>query len=291
MSQVKDVLKDWKGKNFNELDKDDRAYAIYSNIASVVEFYIKKGHRAESDVAEIFDRLNNKKFAKSLLRVLKTQDNYPLEPATATLIADFLEKKHQELDEELIAQYSEAIDKILKKRIKKLSKKLNLEKDLVKELLVIVAEPEAISNPNFVGIYVIKVLRKLYALSKDNELGLEKIKQVKNLFVELFGEDMLNSIAINILLERKNIITHFNDNQKQVWNLMTNFALKVLEKNDKAELTNHITYYVERRMKDAKREHDAARRIQFAQISEEDFPMLHKVAKKLSKEEEFRKYL
>ncbi len=235
--------------------------------------------------------MQNPKFAKALLRLTKTQDDYPVALGTATIIADFLEKRHRDLDEEIVEQYSTAVDRILKKRIKKLTKKLGLETDLIKELLVVVSEPEAISDPRFVGIYVNRILRKLYALAKDNELGLEDVKTVKKLFKAIFGEDLLNDVAINVLLERRDIIRNFNENQKAMWNLMTNFALDVLESNKKKELKEFIEYYVMRRAKDASKQRDSARRIQFAQISEEDYPKLHAVAEKLSEKEKFAEYL
>jgi hypothetical protein len=290
-NEVKEILKDLKGKNFNGLNKDDRTYMVYENMHSLVDFYIKKGHKAHQIVDEIFDRFENPKVAKAFTRIVKTQDEYPLDLGTATVLADFLEKRHQKIDEELVEQYSNVIDKILKKRIKKLNKKLGLEKDLLKELLVVVSEPDAISDPRFVGIYVQRMLRKLYVIAKDNETGLEDVKSVKKLFKALFGEDLLNDIAVNILLERKDFIRNFNESQKSVWNLMTNFALETLEKNKKKELKELVAYYVVRRAKDAKRDRDSARRIQFAQISEEDYPRLHAVAEKLSEDDENSKFL
>jgi hypothetical protein len=290
---VKEFFKEWKPKNIKGMDKDDRTYLLYENIPSIVEFYIKKGHKAQNEVKELFDRMVDIKFAKTLIRILKTPDSSPVDYGMATVIAQFLEQRRQELEdqEELVDIYKDAIDKILKKRVKKISKKVDIDKDLIKELLVVVPEPEAISDPRFVGIYVSRVLRKLYVIAKENETGLEDFKTLKKLFKEIFGKDMLNQVAVSVLLERKSTIQHFNEKQKAMWNLVTNFALAVLEKNEKKELKELIEYYVMRRAKDAEKQRDSARRIQFAQISEEDYPKLQKVAAKLSKENEFKPFL
>jgi hypothetical protein len=292
MSNIREILRDLREKGFNKFGKDDRTYFVYDNAADITEFYIKKGHKAQNEVKELFDAMQNPKFAKAVKKVVKTQDEYPLVLGFATVIAEFLEKRHQGLDEELLTIYGKAIDKILKSRVGELNEELGLDKDLIRELLIIVPEPEAISDPRFVGIYVQRILRKLYALSKENELGLAKVKDVKKLFKALFGRDMLDDVVVSILLERKDIIRNFNENQKAVWNLMTNYALKELEKKeDKDDVKVIIKKYIGRREKDAKNDRDSARRIQFAQVSEEDYPMLHEVAAKLSKKDEFAKFL
>ncbi len=287
---MKNFLNEWKPKNLKGMDKDTRTCLLFDYIPTISEFYIKKGHKAQKEVNELFDRMEDPKFVKLLLRILKTSDSTPVDLGMATVIADFIERRRQKLDEDLVDSYKTAIDKILKKRIKKISKKVEVDKDLLTELLVVVPEPDAISDPRFVGIYVYRMTRKLYAISKDNELGLDT-KLVKKLFKALFGKDLQNDVAISILLERKDIIRNFNEEQKAVWNLLTNFALDTLESNKKKELKELIEYYIMRRSKDAEKQRDSARRIQFANISEEDFKRLHSVANKLSEKDKYKKFL
>lgn len=288
---VKEFLKDWKTKKVKEMDKDDRTLLLYENIPSIVEFYIKKGHREQEEVNKLFDRMESKVFAKTLLRILKTADETPVELGMATVITDFLEKRKQNLDEEMIELYTKAVDKILKKRIKKLHKKLGLDKDLLKELLVVVADKDAISDDRFVGIYVQRMTRKLYVIARENELALNDTKSIKKLFKSLFNEELLNSIAVNILLERKDMVRNFNENQLAIWNTLTNFALDTIEKNKKKEIKELIEYYVVRRAKDAQKGRDSARRIQFAQISEEECPKIYTVYEQLAEKEKYSKFL
>lgn len=288
---VKEFLKEWKTKKVKEMDKDDRTLLLYENIPTIVEFYIKKGHKEQELVNKLFDRMEAKVFAKTLLRILKTVDETPVDLGMATVIADFLEKRGKNLEEDLNELYTKAIDKILKTRIKKLHKKLGLDKDLLKELLVVVADKDAISDDRYVGIYVQRMTRKLYAIAKENELGLNDTKTIKKLFKSLFHKELLNSIAVNILLERKDMVRSFNENQLAIWNALTNFALDTIEKNKKKEIKELIEYYVVRRAKDAEKGRDSARRIQFAQISEEEYPKIYTVYEKLSEKEKYSRFL
>lgn len=288
---VKEFLKVWKTKKVKEMDKDDRTLLLYENIPSIVEFYIKKGHREQEEVNKLFDRMESKMFAKTLLRILKTADETPVELGMATVITDFLEKRKKNLEEELIELYTKAVDKILKKRIKKLHKKLGLDKDLLKELLVVVADKDAISDERFVGIYVQRMTRKLYVIARENELELNDTKSIKKLFKSLFNKELLNSIAVNILLERKEMVHNFNENQLAIWNALTNFALDTIENNKKKEIKELIEYYVVRRAKDAQKGRDSARRIQFAQISEEEYPKIYTVYEQLAEKEKYSKFL
>lgn len=288
---VKEFLKVWKTKKVKEMDKDDRTLLLYENIPSIVEFYIKKGHREQEEVNKLFERMESKMFAKTLLRILKTADETPVELGMATVITDFLEKRKKNLEEELIELYTKAVDKILKKRIKKLHKKLGLDKDLLKELLVVVADKDAISDERFVGIYVQRMTRKLYVIARENELELNDTKSIKKLFKSLFNKELLNSIAVNILLERKEMVHNFNENQLAIWNALTNFALDTIENNKKKEIKELIEYYVVRRAKDAQKGRDSARRIQFAQISEEEYPKIYTVYEQLAEKEKYSKFL
>jgi hypothetical protein len=289
---MKEFLKEWKEKNVKKMGKSDRTNMLYDYLPMIVEFYIKKSHKSQEDVNQLFDRMEDERFVKTLSKILKSDDDFsPVDPGMATIIADFLQHRHANLSEDLIAEYSQAVDKILKKRLKKVGKKTGLSKDLLKELLVVVAEKDAVSDSKFAGIYVQRMLNKLYALSKDNDLGIEDTKVLRNLFEELFEADLITLVAVNILLERKENIKNFNDGQIAIWNVLTNFALDVIEKQKKSVVRELVEYFVSRRAKDAEKDRDSARRIQFTNISEEDYPKLTTVYAKLSEKEKFKKYL
>lgn len=281
----------WKPK---KLGKEERVDFLSEQIPSLVNFYIKKGHREQEKVEFLFEKMKDERFLKTLKKVMKLakESESEVDLGLATVITDFLEKKGKDLDQDMVADYVEITDKILKKRIKKLNKKLGLDKDVIKELLVIVPDKEYITDGKYVGIYVSRMLRKLYILATKTDLGFEKPKQIKKLFMALFEEDLITNIAVNVLLERKDVMKQFNEKQLALWNLLTEFALSTIEDiGEKEAIKEVIGYYVSRRMKDAEKNHDAARRIQLSQVDEEEYPKIAKIVKKLSEKDKFKKYL
>lgn len=283
---VKDFLKEWKPSQLKNLSKEDRAYLLYDYLGTISEFYIKRAHKAQTEVNELFDRMENKKFAKALQTLLKMKKF--VEPVIATIIADFLEKRHASISPELLQTYRELISKILKKRVKDVVKATNSKgagaEPLFEELLVIVSEPTAVSNPRFVGIYVNKMANKLYALTKGDFM-LPDTETVSKMFQELFGKEMMNDVAVALLLERQDRMKTLNDDQKETWNGLTVFALEQLESNKKKELAEVIKYYNKRRANDHSKGRDSTRRVDLTALSAEDFPRLNKVIDKLHKEE------
>jgi len=285
---IKEFVRDWKPK---KMSKDDRTYMLYDNIPAMVSFYIKRGHADQDTVNKLFDKMEDPKFPKTLLRILKTQDETPVELGMAVVIADFLERRHAKVDEETLGMYDESVTKILKPRMKKLSKKLGLEKDILKELLVVVPDTDVMSDKKFIGIYVMKMLRRLYILAKDTDLGLEDVKTVKKLFKALFGDDQIDNIAINVLLERKEGMKNFGDRQLAVWNLMTSFALETLEDHKKKEIKEMLEHYIGRRAKDAEKGRDFARRVQLSQVAEDNYPKLAAAVEDLCEKDKNKKFL
>lgn len=293
MSEIKYVIEDLSPKFFNSLDKYGKVARVYDTHNLLVDFYIHKGFKARKEVSEIFEVMNNKKYAKSLVKLLKSKEkDMEINIGLVTLISDFIDNKSADISEEVAELYNEAIDLILKKRIKKVTKKIeNINPIVVKNLLVVVPDPGVVGDNHSLGFAVRKVLKRLYAMAKSNDLQLETPEKVYALFAQLFGEERNNYVAVNILLERKEYIRNFNESQLVVWNLLTNFALEVLEAHKKKALKEVIEYYIMRRTKDAKKNNDAARRIQFAQLSPEDFPTILKVVEKLKKDDNYKDYL
>lgn len=287
---IKNFLHETKEKHFKKMDKDARLYYLYDQLPQVVGFYIKQKHREKEQVAELFDRLANPLFMKTLKKLLSKKDEYEIDAPMATILADFLETRHSEINPDDLEVYTDCIDMLLKDRLKKMVKKVGIDKTLAKEVLVVIAEPEAISSESYIGLYVMRVLKKIYALGRDQDLELDTDK-VGRMMNYLFGKDRLASVAINVLLERKESIRNFNENQSKLWNLFTDFALNVIEAHKKKEIAKILEAYIDRREQDAKRQKDSARRIQFASVSDEDFPKIIKAYRKLSEKEKFAQFL
>lgn len=283
---IKPILKELQWKNLKQYEKDDRTKIIYDDINELAVYYIRESHRMRDDIREkIFEILQNKKVAKLIKRITKTLDQAPLDPSIVILFTNFMEKC-KDVDEDVMIIYLDTINAILKKRIKKISKKVGLDKELVKEVLVIVPKPEIV-NPRLVGIYVNRIMRKLYTLGKENDLKINEYEVLVKLFEHVFGKELIPQVSVELLLERRDIIKNFNDNQKKLWNVGTNAALEILESSKKKDIVELLTRYVKRREKDAKRNKDSARRIQIVQISKEDFPKIYKAYKKISENDKY----
>ena len=290
---MKELIKNMKIK---KMKASELAAIIDENQKDLIDFYIKKGHQQKSAdvVNELFTRMLSPKFAKALKKVIKNSEE-GLDNGFVVIINGFIEKfhKHEEMTEELLTEYSEIIDKILKKRIKEVSKKVDIDKEIIKELLVIVPDPDCVSDDKFTGIYSQRMLRKLYIIAADTEIGLTDTKMIKKMFKSLFNKEIIDLIAINILLEKKEYMKNFNEKQLAVWNLFTDFALEVVNGEDKEHIIELLEYYCNRRRADANKERDAARRISLNNIDAEAYPRLAKGVKKFMKngKESLTKYL
>jgi hypothetical protein len=293
---MKEFIKELKIK---KMKASEIAYEIVSYQTDLVRWFINDAHKAKNAelVNELYSKMATEKFAKAMKKILKNKDDMygELDCGFAVIIASFLEKFHKDesVTDEIIEIYTDVTDKLLKKRIKEVNKKLNISEDVIKELLVITPDVGYISNDKFVGIYSQKMLRKLYILSAENEIGLTETEQVQKLFKKLFGKNLLDLIAINILLEKKEYLKNFNEQQTAMWNLMTSFALEYIEGEEKEHIVELLEYYCSRRKRDAENNKDGARRINLSSVPESDYPRIAKGIKKFTKngKESLVKYL
>lgn len=267
------------------------ASVIYASQNEIIDFCIKEGHRAKNAniMKELYSRMLSEKFPKALNKIIKAakkdKETEGLNIGFVTVIANFIERNHsnEAMTEDLVSAYSDIIDELLKKRVKKINKKVDISDTVIKELLLITPDIGYISNEKFVGIYSQKMLRKLYIMSQNNDTGLETIDQVTKMFKALFGKKLLDLIAINILLEKKEYMKNFNEKQISMWNLMSAFALDYINKEDKDHIIELLEYYCGRRQKDDKNGRDAARRINKSMITEDEYPRLAKAIAKFER--------
>lgn len=282
------------------MSTNDIANAILDHQDSIVEFYTKNAHHTKNNgiveaINELFDKMSNEKFVKALNKIRKSEkDGVELNIALVVVIAGFIEKRHKDpnMPEELIEKYTTLINKMLKNRVKDVNKKLGLDESLIADLLVIVPERSFITNEKIVGVYSQKMLRKMYILSQDKDLGVNDVETVTKIFKKIIGKNLLDLIAINVLLEKREFLKNLNEKQQAVWNLMTQFALETIESQDKKHITELVTEYVRRRKNDAKREKDGARRISLTTVDAEQYPKLAKaISKFINAHGDLEKYL
>lgn len=290
---MKDFIKDLHLKN---MDTREVAELIDDYQKDLIEFYVKHGFRVKNanTINDLYLKMMKPKFVKALKLIIKNSEE-GLDNGFVVIINGFIEKNYnnEAMPEGLVNDYTKIINKVLKPRIKSISKTVKINEDIIKELLVIVPNKDCVSSEKATGFYSQKMLRKLYILSKDGDVGITDTKTIRNIFKKLFGKKILDLIAINILLEKKEYMKNFNENQITLWNLFTDFALEIIEEQDKGHITELLDYYCDRRKMEANRNRDAARRISFANVDAERYPKLAKRIKKLKDEnkESVVKYL
>ena len=281
---VKDLTKNWTKKNLKKMGKAERADFVYEVIPEVIEFYIKKGFRAESKplVDEIFNVMEDEKFVKTLKVIAKDSDNYTLDLGLAVLINDFLGKRMNNISEEMVSSYVKLIKKILKPRVKEITKKVDIDEKLLREFLVITPDPELVSSKKVVSIYSDRILNKLYALAGEDEEIMIDAKTIKKLFKHIFGEEALSKIAVGALLQRRDTLNRLNSqNQIKLWNNVTTFALNTLEKCEKEELLERLSFYYKTCNKAQQNGNNVARRIELSTLTKEDYPKIIKTLQKI----------
>lgn len=281
---VKDLTKNWTKKNLKKMGKAERADFVYEVIPEVIEFYIKKGFRAESKplVDGIFNVMEDEKFVKTLKVIAKDSDNYTLDLGLAVLINDFLGKRMNNISEEMVSSYVKLIKKILKPRVKEITKKVDIDEKLLREFLVITPDPELVSSKKVVSIYSDRILNKLYALAGEDEEIMIDAKTIKKLFKHIFGEEALSKIAVGALLQRRDTLNRLkSQNQIKLWNNVTTFALNTLEKCEKNELLERLSFYYKTCNKAQQNGNNVARRIELSTLTKEDYPKIIKTLHKI----------
>lgn len=296
-------------KNKGESKKDavkSAAKYIFDNQADIIDFYIKKSYnqKFKNIVGALFDKMSDERFAEALMYIMKkakkdvkegVEDPAYLDPGFAVIINGYLEWAHRQENKnelsDLFDMYFEIIRKLLKKKSEKIAKKVGIDDAIVRELLVFAPSKDYISSDKYVGIYSQNMLYKLYVLAQERsaeDIGLTETKQVKKLFKSIFGEKLLDLIAVHVLLEKRARMKPYNEDQLTIWNLMTRFALEVVDSQDKKHIGRLLKLYIMRRKNDERNNRDAARRINLNGLSA-DYKNINKVVNKLSDEE--KKYL
>lgn len=280
---IKNLKRSFKKKNLKELDKYSRMDIVYDAIPELCEKITepKKGQKVKEILGNIgedslVDLLINPKFIKTVKSIVKSED-YSTDVGFAMVINAVISNYYEELDDETIEELTILITKILKELTKKVAKKTDISKEVVQEFLVILPSIDVLSRPNIISMYTDRMLFKAYSMAKDDTFELNE-KQLKKLFTVIAGKDYLVNIATGILLQRKEMITNFTENQLKMWNVATNFALNLLEKSDKSEIERSIKYYNKIVTK-----FPGARRIELSTLLEEDYPKIIKVVSKLNK--------
>lgn len=281
--------------------KEEIAYAIMDFQKDVIFTYIKSLHmqRFNEPKQKLFKRLNTSRVAKAFKYVLKKEDVYSdgLDIGWGVIFADFINasvsNEESECNDEAVAIYGDLITKILKGRIKEIGKKADIPDEAILELLVVAPGIDYISNPKFIGTYINQIMNRMFVLVENKGVVIDSVDTVKELFKGIFGKEPLSAIGISILLARKESEKGLSKKQKALWQLLTDFALYIVNKRKK-EIEEALTFYCSRRYGDERNDRDSERRVvlsSYLKDKQELYPNLYEVVMEMKENERYMKYL
>lgn len=164
-----------------------------------------------------------------------------------------------------------AID-VIKHDAKTLSRKSGIPKSLCKLALNIVPDPIFISNSKVV-VYLNMLLGSIYSDIDRRETDIDDIDW-DVFFDELFGKSNRYEVASGILLESPNQIEKFGSkNVRRVWDSITAWSLKCLEKCDDTTRSHMIELFL-KRLGTAVDSNTPSIRVDLTTISSKEYPRL-----------------
>ena len=292
------AMKEFNNYNIKKCSVEEYSEALVDYESAIQVYYRDLGKKEKSAhlMKNLYQKMTNEKFIKAFKKAMKKEQfekPYWFAPVIHGFMLQYV--SNQDKDQEILDEYVELFDKILKKRIKKFNKETGITSPLIaKELLALVPEEDYTSNVPFRKAYhTQRVLTKLYALvNKESyltEFDLDSTSQIGDIFGVLFGEEENINTAINILLEKKEYLQNLNKTQQKMWNLITSWALEVLEEQDKKTIKKAIKYYLGKRMEDDEKNKDRSRRIGLTSISPELYPTIVEVVENIKAKDEKKK--
>lgn len=283
-------------KKMKKVDSED-LYAICHDAQElIIDYCVKKAHnhKFEKQTSELFSRMANKKFIKTMKKLAKNDELDPGFAFAGDCFVNYIlgdKERDQEDLEEIVLGYSEIREILLKPQVKEIYKKTGIDKAAIIELLSVVPDKKYMRNEKYVRIYLIKIMKKLYMMAKDVDDIIINSSQIDKLFKAIFGKEFLDVISIYILLERKPVIADFNESQIKIFNKFSVFALETIEKQEKKHIKELIKLYIDTRSRDAENNRDSARRLNLMGCTADSYPKIAKVVEKLKDKNDNAKYL
>jgi hypothetical protein len=281
-----------KSMKLKKMKKGELAGYIYENQADIVGWYNKNAfsQKARKTIEHLYDKMSDEKFPIALKKIIKRgkkEKDIILDPGFSIIINGYIEwaskQENKDLYVDSISDYVEVVKDLLKKRTKKISKASGVSEDVIFELITIAPDDQYIKGIRQMTFALRKMLRKLYLLANSMDISAElpDVKTIRKMFKTIFGKDMLDYVAIVVLLEKKEFTKNYNEKQMAVWSMLTDFALNEIESLKKKEIKKRLEYYAERRMIDAKKGNDSARRYNLKGLSKEEYPKIGEVVESI----------
>lgn len=186
------------------------------------------------------------------------------------------EKKNEKISKyaDVVTELADMAIDVIKHDAKVTSKKSGIPKPLCKLAFNLVPDPIFISNSKVV-VYLNMLLTHIYSDIDRRETDVDDIDW-DEFFDELFGKSNRYEVASGILLESPNIIEKFGSkNVRVVWDSLTAWSLKCLDKCDDTTRGHMIELYL-KRLGNAVDSGVPSIRVDLRSISEKEYPRLTK---------------
>ena len=291
-----------KNKDFYETKKEmklDYFEGLEYNLPKVIDFLLRKGHIQDSKVQEVkngcYTQLageNGPDFIKHISKVLKAEGldsikNIELLPIILyEIIREIMVANANAREENPTAEQFEFDDlwelshQILKKRIKKFEKK-GIGENIAFDVLSIIPCKEAMKYSPY---FRVKTLFDcIYAQAKSELIDFPKIVEL------LIDDDSYDFVITFALQERKDKYAKFTEQQKILFNNITEWVLNSLEDMNKDIIRAILKKYVDMRKRDKSQGKDSNRRYYLSTLPESVYPKITKVANKIKAEDESAK--
>ena len=264
---------------------------------AAIKFAVTRaGCKEFTDIIDsIKDKIYDEEFVKYLIELVgdKTDiDNIDMLPI---MYRQFLMKAYamnKELESEDSAVETKDVEKLIKLIIKKKYKKLceaGVPEKQALDYVTILPTMEVLKERGQYRYFVNTLLTCMYDYAKTEDV---KFYDIMKVIFKVKGDDCdLSSLCVQILLEKKDIISDFTEGQRALYNKITTWCLDTMEKYSKAAIERILRSYIHIRQNDERNHRDANRRVYLSTISEEDYPRIASVVKVLSENVENKKYL
>ena len=287
-----------KNKDFYESKKEMKAdyyESLLYDLPRVIDFILRKGHIQDQRVQEVknacYTQLageNGPDFTEYISKVIKEDGigsikNIELLPIILyDIIRDIMVQNAAAREENPdAAQYDfddlwDLSHLILKKRLKKFNKK-GIPDNIAFDVLSIIPCKEAMKYSPF---FRVKVLFDcLYTQAKSELIDFPKIIEL------LISEDEYDFVITYALQERKDKYAKFTEQQKILFNNITEWVLNTLEDENKDVIRAILKKYVEARKRDKSQGKDSNRRYYLSTLPESVYPKITKSANKIKAED------
>lgn len=270
-------------------------------LPAAVKFAVTRaGCREYTDIIEaIKDKVYDEEFVSYLIELIQDDSEVENLDMLPIMYRQFLMKAHsvnKELkdndeDERIDTKDVEKLIKlIIKKKYKKLVDRGVPEKQAF-DYVTILPTVNVLKERGQYRYYINSLLTCMYDYAKDEDV---KFDEVMKVLFRIKGDEEcdLSSLCLQILLEKKDIISDFTESQKALYNKITAWCLDTMEsKYSKSEIERTLRSYIHIRQNDERNHRDANRRVYLSTITEEDYPKIASVVKILSENVENKKYL